>query len=76
MNKVYTKSKNDNGYIIFLFPINKVRAMLDHIHMLLSIPLSQSVSEFMGYLEVKSTLMIFERNAKLKYNCGKEAFEA
>ena len=38
----------------------------DHIHMLIRIPPSISVSEFMGYLKGKSSLMIFDRHANLK----------
>ena len=37
----------------------------DHIHMLVEIPPSISVSGFVGYLKGKSTLMIFERHANL-----------
>ena len=33
----------------------------DHVHMLVEIPPKMSVSEFVGYLKGKSTLMIFER---------------
>ena len=39
----------------------------DHIHMLLEIPPKYSVSEIMGYLKSKSTLLIFEKHANLKY---------
>lgn len=39
----------------------------DHVHMLVRIPPSMSVSNFVGYLKGKSTLMIFERHANLKY---------
>lgn len=39
----------------------------DHVHMLVEIPPSISVSSFVGYLKGKSTLMIFERHANLKY---------
>ena len=39
----------------------------DHVHMLVEIPPSISVSYFVGYLKGKSTLMIFERHANLKY---------
>ena len=42
----------------------------DHIHMLEEIPPSISVSSFVGYLKGKSTLMIFERHANLKYKYG------
>ena len=41
----------------------------DHVHMLVEIPPSISVSSFVGYLKGKSTLMIFERHANLK-SCG------
>lgn len=46
--------------------------MPDHIHMLLSI----CVSEFIGYLKGKSTLMIFERHANMKYKYGRRTFWA
>ena len=39
----------------------------DHIHMLVSIQPKYSVSQFMGYLKGKSSLMIFDRHANLKY---------
>ena len=38
-----------------------------HIHMLVCIPPSISVSHFMGFLKGKSSLMIFDRHANLKY---------
>ena len=43
----------------------------DHVHMLVRIPPNISVSSFMGYLKGKSTLMIFERHANLKYKYGR-----
>ena len=46
----------------------------DHIHMLVEIPPSISVSSFVGYLKGKSTLMIFERHANLKYKFGNRHF--
>ncbi len=46
----------------------------DHIHMLLSIPPKYSVSQIMGYLKGKSSLMIFERHANLKYKYGNRHF--
>ena len=46
----------------------------DHIHMLVSIPPNMTVSGFMGYLKGKSTMMIFERYAKLKYKHGNRHF--
>ena len=39
----------------------------DHVHMLISIPPKYSVSQIMGYLKGKSSLMIFDRHANLKY---------
>ena len=48
----------------------------DHIHMLVEIPPSISVSSFVGYLKGKSTLMIFERHANLKYKYGNRNFWA
>ena len=46
----------------------------DHIHMLVSIPPSISVAQFMGYLKGKSSLMIFDRHANLKYRYGNRHF--
>ena len=46
----------------------------DHIHMLVSIPSKYSVSQFMGYLKGKSSLMIFDRHANLKYKYGNRQF--
>ena len=46
----------------------------DHIHMLVSIPPNISVSQFVGYLKGKSSLMIFDRHANLKYRYGNRHF--
>ena len=46
----------------------------NHIHMLVSIPPHMSVSEYMGYLKSKSSLMIFDRHANLKYKYGNRHF--
>ena len=46
----------------------------DHIHMLVSIPPSLSVAQFVGYLKGKSALMIFDRHANLKYKYGNRHF--
>ena len=48
--------------------------MPDHIHMLVSIPPKLAVSDFVGYLKGKSTLMIFERHANMKYKYGRRVF--
>jgi len=46
----------------------------DHIHMLVKIPPKYSVSEIVGYLKGKSSLMIFDRHANLKYKYGNRHF--
>lgn len=46
----------------------------DHIHMLVMIPPHLSVLSFMGYLKSKSSLMIFDRHANLKYKYGNRYF--
>ena len=48
----------------------------DHIHTLLEIPPKYAVADFMGYLKSKSTLMIFDRHANLKYKYGSRHFWA
>ena len=48
--------------------------MPDHIHTLVSIPPNERVSSFMGYLKGKSTMIIFERYARLKYKYGNRHF--
>ena len=50
------------------------QACPDHVHMLISIPPKYGVSQIMGYLKGKSTLMIFERHANLKYKYGNRHF--
>lgn len=50
--------------------------MSDHIHLLVSIPPKYAVSSFMGYLKGKSSMMIFERHANLKYKFGNQHFWA
>jgi putative transposase len=50
--------------------------MPDHVHMLVSIPPKISVSSFMGYLKGKSSLMMFDKHANLKYKFGNREFWA
>ena len=50
--------------------------MPDHIHLLLSIPPKYSVSNIMGYLKGKSSLMIFDMHSNLKYKYGNRKFWA
>ena len=46
----------------------------DHVHMLIRIPPKYSVSQIMGYLKGKSSLIIFDRHANLKYKYGNRHF--
>ena len=48
--------------------------MPDHIHLLLSIPPKYSVSNVVGYIKGKSSLMIFDRHTNLKYKFGNRHF--
>ena len=50
--------------------------MPDHVHVLLAIPPKYSVASVMGYLKGKSSLMIFDRHANLKYKFGNRKFWA
>ena len=54
--------------------ILEAEACKDHIHMLISIPPKYSVSQIMGYLKGKSSLMIFEKYANMKYKYGNRHF--
>ena len=54
--------------------IIEAHAMPDHIYILVSIPPNERVSSFMGYLKGKSTMIIFERYAHLKYKYGNRHF--
>lgn len=48
--------------------------MPDHVHMLLAMPPKYSVSSVMGYLKGKSSLVIFDKHANLKYKFGNRRF--
>ena len=52
----------------------EAEACPDHIHMLVSIPPYLSIAQFMGFLKGKSSLMIFDRHANLKYKYGSRNF--
>ena len=56
--------------------IIEAEACPDHIHMLISIPPKYSVSQIMGFLKGKSSLMICDRHANLKYKYGNRHFWA
>ena len=78
--EIYGKLKKDIGEIIRKLcnqknaEIIEAEACKDHIHILVSIPPHISVAQFMGYLKGKSTLMIFDRHANLKYKYGTRSF--
>ena len=77
---IYDKIKADIGVILRKLcerkgvEILEASACPDHIHMLVSILPKISVSQFMGYLKGKSSLMIFDRHANLKYKYGNRQF--
>ena len=77
---IYGKIKGDIGQIIRKLcewkgvEIIEAEACPDHIHMLVSIPPKISVSSFMGYLKGKSSLMIFDKHANMKYRYGNREF--
>ena len=77
---IYGEIKRDIGKILRQLCENKgvriIEAELckDHIHMLVEIPPNISVSQFVGYLKGKSSLMIFDRHANLKYKYGNRHF--
>ena len=77
---IYGQIKKDIGEILRKLcnqkgvEIIEAEACPDHIHMLVSIPPHISVSQFMGYLKGKSSLMIFDRHANLKYKYGNRHF--
>ena len=77
---IYGKIKADIGAILRKLcdqkevEIIEANACKDNIHMLVSIPPKLSVSQFMGYLKGKSSLMIFDRHANLKYKYGNRQF--
>lgn len=80
--EIYGKIRADIGRIIRQLceykgvKIVEAHACSDHIHMLVKIPPKIAVSNFMGYLKGKSSLMIFERHANLKYKYGNRNFWA
>lgn len=77
---IYQQISKDIGSIIRTLCARKgveiieAAAMPDHIHLYISIPPKYAVSDFMGYLKGKSSLMIFDRHANLKYQYGNRHF--
>lgn len=77
---IYNQIKVDIGKIVRRLceqkgvEIIEAEACPDHIHMLVMIPPKYSVAQIVGYLKGKSSLMIFERHAQLKYKYGNRHF--
>ena len=78
--EIYGRLKQDIGIILRELcrrkdvEIIEAEACPDHIHMYISVPPKLSISSFIGYLKGKSTLIIFERHANLKYKYGNRTF--
>ena len=78
--EIYGQLRKDIGEILRKLceqkgvEIIEAETCIDHIHMLVTIPPYLSVSQFMGYLKGKSSLMIFDRHANLKYKYGSRNF--
>ena len=79
---IYGELKKDIGWILRKLcdekgvEIIQAEACPDHIHMLVSMPPKYNISSFMGFLKGKSSLMIFDRHANLKYKYGNRTFWA
>ena len=77
---IYNKIKVDIGKILRKLceqkEIEIIEAELcpDHVHMLIAIPPKYSVAQIMGYLKGKSSLMIYDRHANMKYKYGNRHF--
>ena len=78
--EIYGQLKKDIGEILRKLceqkgvEIIEAEACKDHIHMLVSIPPHISIAQFMGFLKGKSSLMIFDRHANLKYKYWEQKF--
>ena len=77
---IYSKLRTEIGKILRTLcerreiEIFEAELCPDHIHMLISIPPKYSVANVMGYLKGKSTLMIFDKFAHMKYKYGNRKF--
>ena len=78
--EIYGKLRADIGKILRMLcqrkevEIIEAECCPDQVHMLVKIPPKYSVAQIMGYLKGKSTLMIFDRHANLKYKYGNRHF--
>ena len=78
---IYGKLKAEVGKILRKLceykkiEIIEAEACVDHIHMLISFPPPKySIAQVVGYLKGKSSLMIFDKFANLKYKYGNRHF--
>lgn len=77
---IYNELRQDIGKIIRMLCERKritiIEAELcpDRIHMLIGIPPKMSVAGAIGYIKGKSTLLIFDRHADMKYKYGQRQF--
>lgn len=78
--EIYGALRRDIGRILRMLcerkeiKIIEGECCIDHVHMLVKIPPKYSVSQIVGYLKGKSSLMIFDRHANLKYKYGNRHF--
>lgn len=78
--EIYGALRRDIGRILRMLcerkeiEIIEAECCIDHVHMLVKIPPKYSVSQIVGYLKGKSSLMIFDRHANLKYKYGNRHF--
>lgn len=78
--EIYGKIKKKIGEIIRKLceqkgvEIIETEVCKDHIHLLVSIPPYLGIAQFMTFLKGKSTLMIFDRHANLKYKYDNRHF--
>ena len=74
--EIFGKLRADIGKILRMLcqrkeiEIIEAECCIDHVHMLVKIPPKHSVSYIIGYLKGKSSLIIFDRHANLKYKYG------
>ena len=79
---IYNQYRKDLGEILRLLckykgvEIIEGHLMTDHVHMLVEIPPKYAISNFVGYLKGKSSLMMFDKHANLKYKYGNRHFWA
>ena len=79
---IYNQIRSDLGEIFRKFcqykgiGIIEGRLMPGRVHMLLAMPPKFSVASVMGYLKGKSSLMLFDRHASMKYRFGSRKFWA